>query len=1109
MVFDTLRAGIVCILKPSGQISGTGFIVSSHHIATCAHVIKFAGAKPGSIVTCLRLVNQCKFEALVEEQYWRDTEVDVAFLKAIDPFPDNTPLKLGSSANTADHSFISYGFPANIHRELQVRGSIRGETNDRSRLELRSREIVEGVSGAPVFDEQTQRVVGMIVERTKPDIREEERKIRFSKGHEVYSGSIPIVASTGRLEDIAYAIPSQILLTVCPELSLDNICPYQGLAAFKEADASFFYGRDKLVDQLIEQLRRNSRFLAIVGSSGSGKSSLIQAGLFPLIRQGDILGYRDCQIINFRPGDAPKDEFINAIENIEVSGNGLLDKPYSKLESKHLDKNSFWLDIHKIFYTHSAHAFIFIDQYEELFALCSLEVQREFNEGLLALIETNLAITIIIAIRADFYAQLLDSSLGNQPKFEVLRMNEQELLSVIAQPAQKVGLQIETGLIDLLIRDLEDTKNPLSLLEFTLTQLWKIEHLNNRLTCDGYRRIGRITGAIAHWADTTYYALSEGEQKLTYQIFSRLIQYSLHEGIETRRRRYLKELASQSQSYEAIHCLLKKLADSRLIVTDIDPKTGEETVEIIHEVLFQEWQKLQQWIFENRNNLIQREKIESIAEDWKSSGKYKDYLLKGKQLDDAIAYRRNYGKDLPLSEAAEDCIQISIKQRWLGRVQLISLITIPIFLTAIPLESYLREQQIRNARNNIEITFQKPNRSNAKDYVQYLTEGCHEKSYIKWLPNYFLDRIFGNCISLNQYLLNNTDLQKIDLRNVDLHSALIEGANFQDANLQETDFTNANLTSVDLRNANLQGSNFQDASLQSANLHGVNLKGVNFNGANLRLANLSSADLSDTSFNNVQLSRANLDEADLSNTKFRYINLESASLRFANLRSADFRGANLQNTDFSGAIFTDANFESADLRKANLKGVRFIDTDINITNNINLTGTNLSDAILLHAVYKDTQLENAILCNTTLRDGLISNRDCQDISNSNKNESIGEILCGGYSQDPNPEFGDYRNRRLMLSATIETDNGEFKLWIRETDGRFLLKLNQNLVVQEAYSVEGVEYLPWNLVAYDGSPMQINQDGSFLLVMMVSTRSGCEFRGKLEFLGDAETKLFSN
>jgi uncharacterized protein YjbI with pentapeptide repeats len=198
----------------------------------------------------------------------------------------------------------------------------------------------------------------------------------------------------------------------------------------------------------------------------------------------------------------------------------------------------------------------------------------------------------------------------------------------------------------------------------------------------------------------------------------------------------------------------------------------------------------------------------------------------------------------------------------------------------------------------------------------------------------------------------------------------------------------------------------------------------------------------------------------------------------AGSRSADFRGANLQNTDFSDAILIGTNFESADLRKANLRGVRFIDADINTTNNINLTGTNLSDAILLHAVYKDTQLENAILCNTILRDGLISNRDCRGTSNLNENESIGEILCGGYTQDPNPEFGDYINRRLMLSATIEPDNGEFNLWIRETDGRFLLKLSQNLVVQEAYSVEGVEYFPWNLVAYDGSPMQINQDGSF-------------------------------
>lgn len=1093
MMFDTLRAGIVCILKSSGHISGTGFIVSSHLIATCAHVIKFAEAKPGSIVTCLRLVDQCKFQALVEEQYWRDTEVDVAFLKAIEPFPENTPLKLGSSANIANHSFISYGFPAHIPRELQVRGSILGETNDRSRLELRSREIVEGVSGAPVFDQQTQRVVGMIVERTEPDIREEDRKIRIAKGHEVYSGSVPIVTPTGRLEDIAYAIPSQILLTICPELSLENICPYQGLAAFREANASFFYGRDKLVDQLVEQLRRNSRFLAVVGSSGSGKSSLIQAGLFPRIRQKDILGYRDCQIINFRPGDAPKDEFTSAIESIEVSDGNSLDKPSSKPENKHFNKNYSWSDIHKFFYTHCTHFFIFIDQFEELFTLCSPEVQREFNEGLLGLIETNLSITIIVAIRADFYAQFLDSSLGNQPKFEVLRMNEQELSSVIAQPAQKVGLQIETGLIDLLIRDLENTKNPLSLLEFTLTQLWEIEHLNNRLTCDGYRRIGRLTGAVTHWADTTYYALSEGEQKLTYQIFSRLIQYSLYEGIETRRRRYFKELANQSQSYEAIHCLLKKLADSRLVVTDIDPKTGEETVEIIHEVLFQEWRKLQQWISENRNKLIQRKKVESIAEDWKSSGKHKDYLLKGKQLNDAINYKGNYGKDLPLSETAEDCIQISIKQRWLGRVQLISLITIPIFLTAIPIESYLRGQQIRDAQNNIASTFQDSNRTNIKDYVQYLTEGCYEQSNIKWLPKYFLDRIFGNCISLNRYLLNNADLQRIDLRNVDLHSALLSGTNLQGANLQEANFTNANLEGVNLQDTNLQKSNFQDASLQSANLYNVDLRDVNLSGTLLRLADLSLATLTKVDLSYVDLSRANFYLTRLEGVNLDGANLQDSMLRNSYLNGASLQGTNLQNANLSQASLSNTDLRGANLRNANVTSANFDGANLETTD---LRGANIKDSLL-----SDTQLSQAKLCNTILPDGFRSNRDCSNSLASNTITGVGEVLCGITI--------DYTRRRLILSATIEPSEQNFKLRIKEEDSDYLLLLDPYLVVLEAYSIEGADHMPWNLVAYDGSPMKVSQDGVFSLVMRVSTRSICEFRGKLEFLGDAETRLFSN
>ena len=144
-------------------------------------------------------------------------------------------------------------------------------------LQLRSQEVTGGFSGAPVWDCTKRRVVGMVTATADPDGR-------------------------WRLAETAFLTPTEILRQVCPNLQLTDICPYRGLSAFTETDAEFFFGREALVADLVSHLRHNPRFLAVVGPSGSGKSSVVQAGLFPALRRGEVPGSESWDILSFRPG---------------------------------------------------------------------------------------------------------------------------------------------------------------------------------------------------------------------------------------------------------------------------------------------------------------------------------------------------------------------------------------------------------------------------------------------------------------------------------------------------------------------------------------------------------------------------------------------------------------------------------------------------------------------------------------------------------------------------------------------------------------------------------------------------------------------------------------
>ncbi|HDN79871.1 MAG TPA: serine protease, partial [Chloroflexi bacterium] len=276
---------IVRILSPDGKTVGAGFVVHEKGlIVTCTHVVEAAGGKPGSRVKIRFCATGEEQEVYIVPEYWRTSDAeDVAILQASLP-KKVAPIVLGSSIGVEERTFITFGFPLGeelegLKGECKVIGRIETKRGF-SLLQLHSTQVTSGFSGAPLLDNLTKRVVGMVTYITIPD--------RY-----------------GRLVETAFAIPTETLREVCRDLQISDFCPYRGLDPFTESDAEFFFGRERAVDRLVESLRREPRFLAVLGPSGSGKSSLVQAGLISRLRKGALPGSDRWGIIIARPADIP------------------------------------------------------------------------------------------------------------------------------------------------------------------------------------------------------------------------------------------------------------------------------------------------------------------------------------------------------------------------------------------------------------------------------------------------------------------------------------------------------------------------------------------------------------------------------------------------------------------------------------------------------------------------------------------------------------------------------------------------------------------------------------------------------------------------------------
>jgi WD40 repeat protein len=414
--------------------------------------------------------------------------------------------------------------------------------------------------------------------------------------------------------------------------------PYKGLRAFQEEDAPDFFGRTRLVSDLLEAVRQNvsgqapgaGRLLSLVGPSGSGKSSLLRAGLLPRLRAGAVPGSeRWVYLEPVLPGAYP-------LEALSMSLAGGLDRSLRAIRED-LEADST-RGLHLLAGTLARRpeqrVVLPVDQLEEIFTLCTDEQERAQFLALLATAasEPRGPLLALLTIRADFYHQLArypDCWRLVQPHTRYLpSMSLEELREVILGPASlpDTRLRFEGDLVGDLLFEVRGQEAALPLLEFTLDQLYE-RRQGRWLTSQAYREIGGVQGALAHHAEATYQGLPSAEhRRLARALYLRLIEVGAGEGEATRRRVALSELVlPQPLLSQTLREVAAAFVDARLLTSS--DAGGESTLEVSHEALIVAWPRLRGWLQEDRAGLLVHRRLTEAAQEW------------GREQDASLLYR--------------------------------------------------------------------------------------------------------------------------------------------------------------------------------------------------------------------------------------------------------------------------------------------------------------------------------------------------------------------------------------------------------------------------------------------------------------------------------------
>ncbi|HSG15595.1 MAG TPA: protein kinase, partial [Anaerolineae bacterium] len=462
----------------------------------------------------------------------------------------------------------------------------------------------------------------------KLDVRSRRQAIK--RAQEMQLGEAPEVtagAETGT--SISVALPAPVN-------------PFKGLRAFAAADRGEFFGRETVLNRLLDALelppalRAHSaspgtgRFLAIVGPSGSGKSSLVRAGLIPALRDGRLPGSERWFVVELTPGDHPLDELEVALIRVAADQAGNLREQLLR------DANGLLRAAELILPRDESELLLVIDQFEELFSLVEEERERAFLLDLLATAVTapRSRIRVVLTLRADYYDRPLQyaefGGLVRQQMETILPLNAEELEQAIVRPPEAVGVTYEPGLVATIIDDVLYQPGALPLLQYALTELFE-ERDERTLTHKAYAAIGGATGALATRAEELYLEQDGAGRETIRQLFLRLVSVGRDDEspADTRRRVPQTELLALSPDEDLLEEIVDIFTTYRLLTLDHDPASRRPTVELAHEALLREWDRLREWLNESRADIRLQRQLAREAREWEDAGRDAGFLIPG------------------------------------------------------------------------------------------------------------------------------------------------------------------------------------------------------------------------------------------------------------------------------------------------------------------------------------------------------------------------------------------------------------------------------------------------------------------------------------------------
>lgn len=405
--------------------------------------------------------------------------------------------------------------------------------------------------------------------------------------------------------------------------------PYKGLRPFAEADADDFFGRDELIERIVDKLRDGSPLAAVVGPSGCGKSSVVAAGVLPRLRSDALPDSEQWTIVQPGFGTDPGESVRAAAAALAGAG----------------DESGAAQD--------GTHLLLVLDQFEEHFIGVSEEAQRELLDTLCRFLAEGMH-RVILTLRADMYDRPLRhpafAEIFTAGVVNVLPMRAAELEAAVVAPARRVGVSAEPGLVAEIVADTVARPGLLPLLQYTLTELFEgIDQDELRLA--DFRQIGGLSGALARRAEQIRNSWTDSEHQVATQLFLRLVRVG-HDGGPSRRRLPVPELAGLLElDSVAIADVVEGLTRHRLVWTDRELPSGPATLEVAHECLFEEWPWLHDLVDQHLTALRRHESLRAAVAEWEGADRDPDYLLTGGRLDSVLTASR--GGAIQLTDAED------------------------------------------------------------------------------------------------------------------------------------------------------------------------------------------------------------------------------------------------------------------------------------------------------------------------------------------------------------------------------------------------------------------------------------------------------------------------